>query len=50
MVRSAILRNRTDGALVRVVSPVYGSVRETSDRLVGYVQVLYPALGDYLPS
>ena len=49
MVKSAILHNRTDGALVRVVSPVHGSIRETSDRLVGYVQVLYPALGDYLP-
>jgi EpsI family protein len=50
MVKSAILHNRTDGALVRVMSPVYGSIRETSGRLVGYVQVLYPVLGDYLPN
>lgn len=49
MVRSAILRNRTDGAIVRVSSPVYGSVGETTERLTRYVQTLYPVLGDYLP-
>lgn len=49
MVKSAILRNRTDGALVRVMSPVHESIQETADRLVRYVQALYPALGDYLP-
>jgi hypothetical protein len=45
----AIGRNRTDGAVVRVASLVYGSARETSDRLTAYVQALYPVLGDYLP-
>jgi EpsI family protein len=49
MVKSAVVKNRTDGALVRVISPVYGSVRETSDRLVAYVQELYPILAEYLP-
>ena len=49
MVKSALARNRTDGAIVRVISPVYGNTRETSDRLVAYVQALYPILGDYLP-
>jgi len=49
MVRSAIFRNRTDGAIVRVSSPVYGSVAQTTERLVRYVQALYPVLGDYLP-
>lgn len=49
MVRSAILRNRTDGALVRVSAPVVGGVPETTDRLVKYVQALYPILGEYLP-
>ena len=42
-------RNRSDGAVVRVAGLVYGSARETSDRLTAYVQALYPALGDYLP-
>jgi len=49
MVRSAILKNRTDGALVRISSPVYGTVQETTARLVQYVQALYPILGEYLP-
>ena len=49
MVKSALVRNRTDGAIVRVISPVYGSPRETSDRLVAYVQKLYPILTQYLP-
>lgn len=49
MMRSAIFRNRTDGALVRVSSSVSGGVAETTERLVRYVQALYPILGDYLP-
>jgi len=49
MVNSAIFRNRTDGALVRITSPVYGSVPDTSDRLVKYVQAMYSALHEYLP-
>jgi EpsI family protein len=49
MVRSAIFRNRTDGALVRVSTSVSGGVEETTARLVAYVQALYPVLGEYLP-
>jgi EpsI family protein len=49
MVRSAFWRNRTDGALVRVSGQVSESVSATSDRLIRYVQALYPRLGDYLP-
>jgi EpsI family protein len=49
MVRSAIFRNRTDGAVVRLSSPVYGSVPETTDELVQYIQLLYPVLREYLP-
>jgi EpsI family protein len=49
MVKSALARNRTDGAIVRVMSPVSGSAQEVSERLVAYVQALYPVLGDYLP-
>ena len=50
MMKNSIVRHRTDGALVRVSSPVYGSVEETSDHLVSYIQALYPVLDDYLPS
>jgi EpsI family protein len=49
MVRSALMSRRTDGALVRASSPVTGSVAEATERLVLYVQALYPALGEYLP-
>jgi EpsI family protein len=49
MVKNSIVRHRTDGALVRVSSPVYGSVQDTSARLVRYIQAMYPFLGDYLP-
>lgn len=49
MVRSAIIRNRTDGALVRVSAPVMGSTAETTESLTRYVQALYPILSEYLP-
>jgi len=49
MVKNAIIRNRTDGALLRVSAAVESSVAETSDRLVAFVQAMYPRLGDYLP-
>jgi EpsI family protein len=49
MLKSSITRHRTDGALVRVSSPVDRSVEDTSSRLVAYIQAMYPLLGDYLP-
>jgi EpsI family protein len=49
MVRSAIVKNRTDGALVRLSSPVSGTVQETTDRMVQYIRLLYPVLREYLP-
>jgi EpsI family protein len=49
MIRSAFVRNRSDGAILRIISPTYGSTRETSERLIAYVQALYQVLGDYLP-
>ena len=49
MARNAILGYRTDGALVRVSAPVQGSIEQTSDRLVKYIQAMYPTLHDYLP-
>jgi EpsI family protein len=49
MVKSALSRNRTDGALIRVSSPVYGSVAGTSELLLRYIQAMYPVLHEYLP-
>jgi EpsI family protein len=50
MVQSAITRNRTDGAVLRVSSLVEGSVAQTSEQLVEYVRTIYPLLADYLPN
>lgn len=50
MVKSALFHNRTDGAIVRVMSATYGSAGGTSERLVAYVQAMYRILGDYLPN
>jgi EpsI family protein len=49
LVRRAIARNRTDGALVRISSPVHGGVQQTTERLVAYAQAIYPVLGEHLP-
>lgn len=49
MVWNAFLNNRTDGALIRISTPVQGSVSETTERLVRYVQAVHPILGEYLP-
>jgi EpsI family protein len=49
LVKNALLRNRTDGALVRVSAAVEGSVAETEAQLVAYVQAMYPIVADYLP-
>src|SRR5262249_6184876 len=49
MLRDSMGRHRTEGALVRISSAVYGSVQDTSDRLEKYIQAMYPVLSEYLP-
>lgn len=49
MVKNAIASNRTDGSLVRVSGPVHGSVAQTSEELTGFIQAMYPILGQFLP-
>ncbi len=49
LVRGAITRNRTDGALVRVSSVVAGNPQDTTERLIEYVQSVYPVLHEFLP-
>ena len=46
----AMTRNRTDGSLVRIISPMNGSLEETLRREVKFAQLLFPLLGDYLPN
>ena len=50
MVADAISRNRTDGALVRVITPMNDVEANARARLVGFTQVLFPHLNGMLPN
>jgi exosortase D (VPLPA-CTERM-specific) len=52
LLRDAMFRNRTDGALVRLTSPVYPGESEgaADQRLQAFLTVVVPALTGYLPS
>jgi EpsI family protein len=50
LVRNAMLYHRSDGAIVRVSSPVYRDRRATDDSLVKFAQAVYSRLGDFLPN
>ena len=50
LVLDAIRMNRTDGALVRVISPVAGSEEMAEQRAVDFVKELFPLLGRHLPA
>lgn len=49
LLKGAVLRNRTDGALVRITSPVYGNADQTFEWQAEFVRELYPVLAEYLP-
>ncbi|MGB2632527.1 MAG: exosortase C-terminal domain/associated protein EpsI [Candidatus Acidiferrum sp.] len=51
LVRDAITMNRTDGALVRVETPIEGaeSVADAENRAVGFAQEVSPLLNTYIP-
>jgi EpsI family protein len=49
MVSDAILRNRTDGALVRLITPLGGGEEQARARLVHFTQVLFPYLNELVP-
>jgi EpsI family protein len=48
----AVSRNRTDGALVRVMTPVIEGedVAQADRRLIDLIRLAYPRLGPYFPS
>lgn len=50
MVSDAISRNRTDGALVRVVTSSNDGEANARSRLIRFTQVLFPRLNDILPN
>jgi hypothetical protein len=49
----AMTRQRTDGALVRVITPVYGNERieeaEAEGRLAGFTREIVPILDQFIP-
>jgi EpsI family protein len=49
LILDATTRNRTDGALVRISTPVVGSEEEAFRHAVEFVQSLFPALAAHLP-
>jgi EpsI family protein len=52
MISDAITRNRTDGALVRLVTPIAGNDGPTGAqaRLVKFTQILFPYLNEFIPN
>jgi EpsI family protein len=50
MVADAISRNRTDGALVRLVTPMNDGEAKARARLVCFTQLLFPHLDELIPN
>src|SRR5882762_6150570 len=50
MVADAIYRNRTDGALVRLITPLHDDDVVARSRLVSFTQILYPHLESVIPN
>lgn len=51
LITNALRTNRTDGALVRVITPVMPgeSVNGATDRALGFTKTILPMLGQYIP-
>lgn len=50
MVADAISRNRTDGALVRLVTPMNDAEAKARARLEGFTQLMFPHLDELIPN
>ena len=50
MVYDAVRLNRTDAALVRIVSPKIRNERDSELRAIDFVRAIYPLLDKYIPS
>jgi EpsI family protein len=50
MVADAISRNRTDGAMVRVITPMSDGEDKARARLVSFTQTLFPSLDKLIPN
>jgi EpsI family protein len=50
MIADAISRNRTDGALVRVITPMNDGEDKARARLTSFTQTLFPSLDQLIPN
>jgi len=50
MVADAISRNRTDGALVRLVTPMNDTENKARARLESFTQLVFPRLDELIPN
>lgn len=50
MIADAITRNRTDGALVRLITPMNDGEAKARARLVHFTQLLFPHLSEFIPN
>jgi len=50
MIADAISRNRTDGALVREITPIGDDQSDARSRLMNFTQVLVPYLDEFIPN
>jgi EpsI family protein len=50
MIADAISRNRTDGSLIRLITPMTDGEAQAHSRLVRFAQILFPPLGEFIPS
>ncbi len=50
LVADAISRRRTDGALVRLYTTTHDGEEKARGRIVQFVQIIYPRLGDFIPN
>ena len=50
MVADAISRNRTDGALVRLITPMNDSAEKARARLESFTQLIFPQLNALIPN
>jgi len=49
MAYDGMLRRRTDGALVRLITPIRGNLPAAHQRLTSFAQALIPELNNYIP-
>jgi EpsI family protein len=51
MIHDAITRNRTDGALVRLIAPITdNNTAEAKATLVKFTQMIFPSLSEFIPN